>query len=128
MSGVKGKSGRRIASPATLDKLLSLADTIVLRAIKNKDLPEMERAKLAAQFTLKKIAERKENVNINLQLSDELVRRMMAALEAERPRSMPPSEVLTMPTGEGSEPSEPNEPKEEYTIDASRAAPEAPQP
>jgi hypothetical protein len=95
MTGVKGKSGRRIAAPSTLDKLCTLADTIVLRAIRNPELPELERAKLASQFSLKKIAERRENVNVNFQLSDELMNRVLAVMRASRKEiPAPPAECV----------------------------------
>lgn len=110
MSGVKGKSGRRFQSKKTIDRLLSFADTVVLRAIRNEQHDEMERARLAVQLTLKKIAERTENVNVQLTLSDELMRRIMQRLSMsdEAAALEPPPEVYVLP--EPPDPSQPTSP------------------
>ena len=101
MAGVKGRSGPRVQSKTRLDSILSQADTVVWRALKNPEIPELERAKLAAQFSLKKLAEKSESVVVNLNLSDELMRRIMARLELSDTNSVslpPPPDVYVIPT------------------------------
>lgn len=99
MSGVKGKSGRRIASPATLDRLITHARTVSLRCINDDSIPLIDRARIAAQFPLKEMAEKKESVVINLSLSDELMQRIMARLEMQHDAApLPPPDVYIVPT------------------------------
>jgi len=90
MSGVKGRSGRRVASKKTLDKLLSHADTVVLRTMYDESIPLIERGRLAVGLTLKKIAERSESVVLNLNLSDELIERMLSVMQLSRTAIPPP--------------------------------------
>ena len=95
---------------STLDKLLSHADTVVLRAMKDEEIPLLDRARLSVQLTLKKIAERTENVTVNLSLSDELMRRIMQRLDmqAEAAQLEEPADIYVTPTIEAAEP-EPND-------------------
>ena len=108
MTGVKGKSGRRIASPATLDKLVSHARTVSLRCIKDESIPLLDRGRLATQFPLKEMSERSEQVVVNLNLSDELMHRIMQRLNIiDEPDTLPPPNVYTLPdthTGKDSTP------------------------
>jgi hypothetical protein len=99
MSGVKGRSGRRIQTKTAMDSIINLADTVLYRALRNPEIPELERAKIAAQFFNKRISERSENVNINFNLSDELAARLMHTLRGDRPPEInPPDDVYTIPT------------------------------
>ena len=97
MSGVKGKSGRRFQSYKTIDKLCSFADTLTLRAIKDESIPLIERGRLASQFSLKKLAEKSESVVVNLNLSDELMRRIMQRLQMNEVSELPPPDIYITP-------------------------------
>ena len=107
MSGVKGKSGRRIASVTTLERLCSLSDTIALRAMRDENTELHKRAKdLAIPLTLKKLADRTESVVINLNLSDELMRRIMQRLNFVCDKLTEPNDIYITPV---IEPNEPND-------------------
>ena len=124
MAGVKGRSGRRIASKTTLDRLLSHADTVVLRAINNPNNDEMDRARLAVQLTLKKIADRTENVTLNLTASDELMQRIMQRMRMSEAAELPPAPELYVQVEP--EPNEPNEPNDTITPSRSTTPTEPP--
>ena len=105
MSGVKGKSGRRIASPATLDKLISHARMVSLRAIQSEEIPLLDRARLATQFPLKEMADKSEAVVLNLNISDELMLRMLDVMKASRKViEPPPLDAIIIPTLEPNDP------------------------
>ena len=115
MSGVKGRSGRRISSVTTLDNLVSHARTVSLRAIKDESIPLVDRARLATQFPLKEMAERSEQVVVNLNLSDELMRRIMARLAMHDASALPePNDIYIQPVIEPNDP-QPNEPNDAST-------------
>ena len=67
MSGVKGRSGRRVKTIqercyAVRDK----AREITMEALENKDIPLLERAKIANPIVAKEIAQRIEAVGIDI--------------------------------------------------------------
>lgn len=113
MSGVKGRSGRRYQSKVSLDNLCSHAKTVTLRAMADENTPIIERGRLAAQFPLKEMAERSEQVVVNLNLSDELMRRIMARLEMKDAAALAaPNDIYITPV------IEPNEPNDASTTNA----------
>lgn len=122
MSGVKGRSGPRIQSKVTLDRLCTHARQVSLRAIRDEAIPLIDRARLASQFPLKEMADRTEAVVLNLSLSDELMQRIMQRLGVEERSELPPADVYVLP-----EPSEPNEPNDAIAPSRDDAPPPAPQ-
>ena len=97
-------------SRSTLDRLISHADTITLRALQAEDIPLIDRGRLASQFSLKKMADKVESVVINLNLSDELMQRIMARLDVRDVDALAPNDVYIA--------HEPNEPNEQSTHNA----------
>ena len=119
------RSGRRIASVSTLDKLCSHADTVSLRAIKDESIPLLDRAKLAMQVSLKQLADKSETVTVNLSLTDELMRRIMARLDMKHEAAeLPPPDIYITPVIEPND-VEPNEPNETMT-DSTPSRPDQP--
>ena len=110
--GQKLRSGRRIASVTTLDKLITHTETVALRAIKDENKPVHDRAKdLALPLILKRMADRSEQVIVNLNLSDELMQRIMARLEMQDERAeLPPPDIYITPTIDTTQPEPPHEP------------------
>lgn len=105
------RSGRRIASVATLDKLISKTETIALRAINDENTELHSRAKdLALPLILKRMADRSEQVIVNLNLSDELMRRIMQRLNVVDEKLTEPNDIYITPVikPNASEPNEPN--------------------
>jgi hypothetical protein len=78
----------------------------------DENTPIIERGRLAAQFPLKEMAERQEAVIVNLNLSDELMRRIMARLDMKHEATeLPPPDIYITPVIEPNdvEPNEPND-------------------
>jgi hypothetical protein len=126
MSGVKGRSGPRIQSKVTLDRLCTHARQVSLRAIRDESIPLIERGRLATQFPLKEMADKKESVVINLNLSDELMRRIMARLNIIEAAALPePDDIYITPT---IEPNEPNESDDTNASSRNTAPPSTPDP
>ncbi len=107
--GQVGRSGRRIASVSTLDKLVSLAETKLLRGIRDstEDLHTIAKD-LALPIVLKRIADRHESVVVNLSVSDQLMAKVMERLGMQEAAEIAePNDVYIIP-----EPNEPNEPND----------------
>ena len=107
MAGVKGKSGRQSKLKETrVAEVIDKGFRTVERFLEDETQPLKDRAQLGAQFALKKIADRVEQVSLQLKFSDSLINRILqlpddhsAAIEAEAREADEPDAGGSAPSG-----------------------------
>ena len=87
MAGVKGRSGRKgKAYQAGLLGILSSAEWIINRFLKDEEQSLKDRADIASRFILKRMPEKVEQLQFKITLSSDVASRLLDAINTNKTR------------------------------------------
>jgi hypothetical protein len=98
MAGVKGRSGRKShRMECSFDEVADLTFREAFQVLNDPSLDRLKVLQVCMPLALKRIPDKIVQTNVNLAISDELSKRILAIMDATTPRTIAPPEVYVTP-------------------------------